>query len=343
MLKHLNYLKNLLDPEMPAHAVRWNNTYVKWLGNVDTIASFIKKRCALVGSGNDTCMAVQKIVFNVDAVGMGNIVLGGTNTLTAYPYRTVTPASDTIYDIKAVPLPGFRFVKWVKSKPENIITPTITSASAFLNFKKEDSITAVFEVIPPDTFAIKVNAMAPWAGVVVVNGTDTVKKGNFIKTYKWLEYSNHTLLAIPDTNHTFAGWYQANGTANTASPNLKSAALAYSITKGNDSLVARFDTIIKVYINPIFLPNAFTPNGDGSNDVFGVNLTKNPNPFLTEAILQVFDRFGNRVYNGNALNAGWDGNYLGEACKGNTYFYELKAFFMNGEARVLRGDVTLVR
>ena len=56
---------------------------------------------------------------------------------------------------------------------------------------------------------------------------------------------------------------------------------------------------------PLLLPNAFSPNGDGHNNIFrippGVELS------LTE--FEIFDRWGNLVSSTNNINTGWDGTY----------------------------------
>jgi len=78
-----------------------------------------------------------------------------------------------------------------------------------------------------------------------------------------------------------------------------------------------------------FVPNVFTPNGDGINDVFMPNLE-----------LEIFDRNGLVLYSGNT---GWDGNYNGRSADPDTYFYILYYSDRNTMQHSKKGYVTLVR
>jgi gliding motility-associated-like protein len=93
----------------------------------------------------------------------------------------------------------------------------------------------------------------------------------------------------------------------------------------------------------VFMPNAFSPNGDGLNDKFG------PRFYMKRAytikIFKIFNRWGQAVYTAaNTLNGEWDGtkNDGSPADIGNyTYFMEIK--FVDGKEAKLKGDVTLIR
>jgi gliding motility-associated-like protein len=90
-----------------------------------------------------------------------------------------------------------------------------------------------------------------------------------------------------------------------------------------------------VVISPeLFIPNVFSPNGDGQNDRFVVEYTGSQ-PFT----LQVMDRWGVQLYNGNNKWDGWDGlNMEGQATPDGVYFFQVKV----GEKEFV-GNVTLVR
>jgi gliding motility-associated-like protein len=77
------------------------------------------------------------------------------------------------------------------------------------------------------------------------------------------------------------------------------------------------------------LPNIFTPNKDGKNDIF-----------LEGFDLQVFSRAGELLYKG--VN-GWDGVYKGKLLPQGTYLYVVKRTMNNGEQRIFKGTVTLKR
>jgi gliding motility-associated-like protein len=341
LLAHLDYFKNLLAPEMPAQIAKWPGngaSMVKWLENVDSIKSFILQRCSLIGSSNDSsCIPVKKITLNVDAVGMGNIKFGTTN-LTTYPYKQIV-GGDTIYNIEAIANPGYRFVKWLYFNSKNIITPTVLNSIAFLDYREQDSIVALFEVKPLDTFNILITASPTWAGTILVDGTTLLSAANFPYILKAVEKTSHTILATPDADHTFNTWTQSNLAQNPVNASYKEKQIGFT-ANANDVFTALFDTLIKVNTN-VSIPNAFTPNGDNLNDYFGVNATQNE--FITDVTLRIYDRFGTVMYNGNGKNTGWDGKFNGTYVAVGTYMYDADIKFINGKTKKFKGDLMMMR
>jgi gliding motility-associated-like protein len=94
----------------------------------------------------------------------------------------------------------------------------------------------------------------------------------------------------------------------------------------------------------ILVPNAFTPSGGGNILSAGMNDYFNP---LAEGIvefhMQIFNRWGELLFETNALEPGWDGTYRGKLCKQDVYVYKIKAKFIDGETIEKIGDVTLIR
>ncbi|HVX49418.1 MAG TPA: gliding motility-associated C-terminal domain-containing protein [Chitinophagaceae bacterium] len=101
------------------------------------------------------------------------------------------------------------------------------------------------------------------------------------------------------------------------------------------------DTIHLVYYKgpDIYVPNAFTPNGDGVNDIF------RPFPVGIKKLeyFRVFSRWGNMVYQTQVYLAGWDGNIKGRQAPPGTYIYEVRGKDYNGKAVFKKGSVLLVR
>ena len=88
----------------------------------------------------------------------------------------------------------------------------------------------------------------------------------------------------------------------------------------------------------IFIPNAFTPNDDGKNDVFRIF-----GRTIKETSIQIFNRWGEMVYDGDGYSQGWDGTYKGQ--KLNTGVFVYRAFITKNSGRTvtLQGDLTLIR
>lgn len=90
-----------------------------------------------------------------------------------------------------------------------------------------------------------------------------------------------------------------------------------------------------------YVPNAFTPNNDGTNDYFRIY----PSKAVREIIdFRLFSRWGELVYQDQQLNAvdkGWDGRYNGKALNSGIYLYVAKIIFENGREELVKGDVLL--
>jgi gliding motility-associated-like protein len=91
----------------------------------------------------------------------------------------------------------------------------------------------------------------------------------------------------------------------------------------------------------IFVPNAFSPNGDGLNDFFKPQM--NNGQLLV--YFQIFDRWGQMVYqNSSNHGIGWSGQYAnGREAEADSYNFIIQYTCDGGSNQVRRGDVTLVR
>jgi gliding motility-associated-like protein len=88
----------------------------------------------------------------------------------------------------------------------------------------------------------------------------------------------------------------------------------------------------------VFIPTAFSPNGDGANDVFNIK-TKN----ATVEQVMIFNRWGEKIFETNDIREGWDGSYLGVVQPLGVYAYVVKAVFIDNTEKVYSGNVTLVK
>lgn len=95
----------------------------------------------------------------------------------------------------------------------------------------------------------------------------------------------------------------------------------------------------------VYVPTAFSPNGDGIND----RLTVFGDASVAQVLsLQIFDRWGGLVYEGrnlqpNDTTTGWDGTVNGEAVQPGTYVYVLRLQLADGTEEWMKGEVVVVR
>lgn len=99
---------------------------------------------------------------------------------------------------------------------------------------------------------------------------------------------------------------------------------------------------VKPLDKTLFLPNAFSPNGDGLNDYF--------NPFLnitsgySIADFSIYNRLGQRVFtNEGKLSHGWDGTYKGLPQAVGVYYYTISIKFIDGDILERAGEIHLIR
>jgi gliding motility-associated-like protein len=100
-----------------------------------------------------------------------------------------------------------------------------------------------------------------------------------------------------------------------------------------------------VYINPgtcceeVFIPNAFTPNNDGMNDVFKVTTSAG----IELINFAVYDRWGNKVWRTHDFRRHWDGKVNGQVADGNTFFYIFHyKCLTDGQTYMRKGDVMVM-
>ena len=88
----------------------------------------------------------------------------------------------------------------------------------------------------------------------------------------------------------------------------------------------------------ILVPNSFTPNGDGFNNIFKASGTGIP-----DFRGRIFNRWGSEIFMWEGIDMGWDGNYNGKEVPEGVYFYVMKGVDDTGKAVEKTGAVTLLR
>jgi gliding motility-associated-like protein len=104
-----------------------------------------------------------------------------------------------------------------------------------------------------------------------------------------------------------------------------------------DGCKAVQDIVVKA-LSKFNMPNSFTPNGDGRNDLFRIP----PGTFFNLEVFSIFDRWGNMVFSTRDRSQGWDGWYNGHPSPSGTYVYFISGS-EGGKPEVIKGTVLLVR
>ena len=121
---------------------------------------------------------------------------------------------------------------------------------------------------------------------------------------------------------------------------LGSDKIVYRVTafkKGNNNMFSVSNTVEITPPVSVYIPNAFTPDGDGLNDIF-IPVGKG----ITEYTLQIFDRWGELIFQSSDFNKGWDGTYKSEPVPMGSYVYKISAKGNGSRIIEKNGSVTVV-
>jgi gliding motility-associated-like protein len=88
----------------------------------------------------------------------------------------------------------------------------------------------------------------------------------------------------------------------------------------------------------IYVPNIFSPDGNGVNDILYVRSND-----VQHIRFLIYNRWGQKVFESNSINKGWDGKVLGQNADTGVYRWMADVVFSNGLKKVFSGNVTLVR
>jgi len=106
----------------------------------------------------------------------------------------------------------------------------------------------------------------------------------------------------------------------------------------SNGCVSNSHAIIKVTKQLELMPNGFTPNGDGKNDLFRIP----PGYSIELSEFSVFDRWGNRVFTTKDISKGWDGTMNGKKSPPGVYVYFIKGVY-EGKPIFIKDNIVLIR
>ncbi|MFT6281290.1 MAG: gliding motility-associated-like protein [Salibacteraceae bacterium] len=117
----------------------------------------------------------------------------------------------------------------------------------------------------------------------------------------------------------------------------------YTLTV-TDGICAKTDTVLITTFQFIcgdpylYIPNAFSPNGDGENEILYVR-----GALVEEMVFRIYDRWGEMVFESFDRTDGWDGTFRGKALDPDVYDYYLDVTCVGGDEAIVKGNITLLR
>lgn len=115
----------------------------------------------------------------------------------------------------------------------------------------------------------------------------------------------------------------------------------YYIEISNSPYCKRIDSVlVKVdfICGDFFVPNAFSPNGDGLNDLINVH-----GFCVSTYVLQIYNRWGEKVFETSSFTESWDGTYQGKNLDTGVFVYRADGTTIDGKTFNIKGNITLIR
>jgi gliding motility-associated-like protein len=193
-------------------------------------------------------------------------------------------------------------------------------------------------------------------GLIATNayGSDTLIISNFINvadTPSVVKAFGDTLIKIGHTTPISAigattyYWTPDNGSlaCSTCSNTIAQPTITtqYIVTGYNSPYCSRQDTItvsIDNVCDDFFVPNVFSPNGDGLNESVNVH-----GFCISSYNLQIFNRWGEKVFETTDKTVGWDGTFKGKPMDTSVFMYKVNGITLDGKPFLIKGNVTLLR
>ncbi len=200
-----------------------------------------------------------------------------------------------------------------------IATPTVTTTYAVYGYIGCDTADGITDSVTITVLSYLVVSISASSSQIAISEQTTLTATGAM-SYLWLPGGDTTasITVSPETTTT------------------------YTVIGTGAASCASSATITVEVIGPIFIPNAFTPNGDGNNDVFM------PQTVLIQESLEsyeflIFDRWGNLVFKTNNIAVGWNGSQNGEVAQEDVYVWTINFKTRGDHAWSYIGHVSLIR
>lgn len=291
----------------------------------------------------------------------------GCSDDTATSLHIKTPVSTPLMNRATVTEDNYIMVEWEKPSDGNVVKYTLQRSTDSIIWKTlNESRPFVFNYVDADvepgkqlyyyrlTASDSCDYTAPWSDIarnILLRLDDT--EGFPVLSWNpyiyWPGGVSHYLLELsayntdddPD-NKVFLPFntYIFPAIVSDSSSNFHKDYYAYRVTAfSNDGrFVSLSNEVSFAVASSLFIPDAFSPNGDGFNDVFSP-----AGIYLVKYDLQVYSKWGELLFNTTDINKGWDGSYRGASCPVGTYYYQITANGLRGKKINRSGSLLLVR
>ena len=275
-------------------------------------------------------------------------ILPGTYSVTVTDQKACTVTGQYTIDSAAyfgVPIDSGRNVSCYGFSDGEVYTTAKGGTPGYVYLWSNGAVTPAIQNLVAGTYAVTVTdshgCTVTDSSVITQPDSFAVTVGDSL-TMNFGEQITLPLIVIPAGTYTYS-WSPYNTLTCADCPNptsLASATTIYSVTVTN-SIGCSNTLTFTLNVNGdkhLFVPNAFTPGTGNANNVFKI-YTIGAQYFH----LQIFDRWGEKVYEGNNVEDGWDGQFMGKTGYAGVYTYEMTIVYLDGQNLKRSGTLTLLR
>jgi gliding motility-associated-like protein len=277
---------------------------------------------AAIGTGGTYYMK------GVDLAGCSSGIQPVLVTIFAKPTVTASGSATDVCKGTMVTLtavsPG-NTIAWLGVGPGNVVTVTPLDSTVYMAVATTANgcmdTASVSVAVQPFTITLTANPDPVLAGT----NTTFTTTGNF--TYNVLSWSPANLFT--------------DQTATTQNIVVNDTTTAFSVigqSSGGCLDTATLNIVVDPNLKDFFIPNSFSPNNDGNNDIFKVYGTS-----VKEVIMRVYNQWGELVFESENESIGWDGTWNGRPQAVGVYVYVAKVTFYNNVSIKRKGTINLIR
>jgi len=316
---------------------------ITYTSSDENVAKIINNKIHIVGAGTTTITAAD-----------GTSTFARTLTVTAavVPSLTISPSSTddcagNIVTYKATPVNGgdSPHYQWlVDGQPAGGDSPVFAANSLANNDKITCVLTssactisalatsneAVFTLDPPVITSVTITSSltGPVCAGTEITFTATPALPNLATVYQWQVNGNNA----GGNSATFSTKTLADGDLVTCIVTSQGKCLVTPAVTSN-TITVHFNPVSQCVIS---IPNTFTPNGDGINDLWNITALA----YYPDCTLNVYSRYGSVVYKSIGYGIPWDGTFGGRAVPVGTYYYILD---LKDGKKPMSGSITILK
>lgn len=260
--------------------------------------------------------------FHVDALSSSNFQLPNTNFATVEPYSGSGIAG---LFISCGDLREYISVELIK--------PLKKGKSYTLSFAHTNGTGDYFASCGSDRFGMYFSKSIPYHySLFPIPATPQLEVPNFCWDTLWKNES-FTFIADDDyTTLTFGNFHTSDETTTITMVEAETIGYAYFFIDKVELIPNQPEALLE-------MPNVFSPNEDGANDLFQPVITVGMNLYH----LTILNQWGGIMFETNHPSEGWDGQFNGKECSSGTYFWKVDYSDLDDVENVESGFLTLVR